>query len=67
MKKPTDKPDYSSYEGVEVAAGGVDVGLRPDPVLPPGETAEQDPLSDHYLTKRDKRAAVSEIPPTRKG
>lgn len=45
----TNEADRSAYEGVEVAASGVDVGLCPCATLPPRQTAEQDGLSNHYL------------------
>lgn len=47
--KCTNEADGSAYEGVEVAACGVDVSLSPGTALPPGQTAEQDGLSNHDL------------------
>lgn len=45
----TDEADGSAYEGVEVAAGSVDVRLGPGAAVLLGQAAEQDGLADHYL------------------
>lgn len=45
----TNKADGSAHEGVEVASGGVDVGLRRGAVLLLRQAAEQDGLSNHDL------------------
>lgn len=65
MKKRqcTNEADGSAYEGVEVAAGSVDVGLSSGAALLLGQTAEQDGLSNHDLitqkdTVKDGYAAI---------
>lgn len=50
--RPTHKPDTSPDERVKVAAGGVDIGFGPASAPHSGQTAEQNPLSDHDLRVR---------------
>lgn len=54
----TDETDGSAYEGVEVAAGCVDVGLHPGTVLPSRQTAEEDGLPDHDLSTHTEPSKV---------
>ncbi len=50
---PTHKPDTSPDERVKVAACGVDIGFSSSSALRSGQTAEQNPLSDHDLWTRN--------------
>ena len=45
VPRPTHEADHPADEGVEVASGGVDVGLAPGAALLPREAAGQEALS----------------------
>ena len=45
VPRPTHEADHPADEGVEVASGGVDVGLAPGAALLPREAAEEEALS----------------------